>query len=85
MAEVTEVTALYLKKITTFQAEEAELWNSPKAAGSSSPASGIYRCTGCGHEIASGEGIKLPALNCHKQSDPAVAASWQLVVKTKSK
>lgn len=85
MAEVTDVTALHLKKVTVFKPEEAEIWNSAKAAGSASPASGIYRCTGCGHEITSNEGSKLPVLNCHKQSDPAIAVSWQLVVKTKSK
>lgn len=81
MAEVTEVTASYLKKVTTFKPEEAEIWNSAKAAGSSAPASGIYRCTGCGHEITSNEGSKLPSLNCHRQSDSATAVSWQLVVK----
>lgn len=41
---------------------------------------GIYRCSGCGDEIASNKGIQLPSQN-HKQHSPNQGAiRWKLLV-----
>lgn len=41
--------------------------------------SGIYRCTGCGDEIAANKGDPLPAQNRHQHKNPSVPIRWQLV------
>lgn len=41
---------------------------------------GIYRCTGCGDEIASNKGVQLPTQN-HRQHAPAQGdIRWKLLV-----
>jgi hypothetical protein len=41
---------------------------------------GIYRCVGCGDEIASNKAVQLPAQN-HKQHSPTQGAiRWKLLV-----
>ncbi|MDC8010979.1 protein L [Tahibacter soli] len=48
--------------------------------GTATPHSGIYRCTGCGDEIASNAGNPLPSQN-HKQHGVSQGAiRWQLLV-----
>lgn len=49
--------------------------------GFKAPYSGIYRCSGCGFEVASNENQPLPPQNHHHQHQPAQGAiRWQLVV-----
>ena len=85
MAEVTADTALHVKQITNTLLGGAEEWNKAYGIGSTVPASGIYRCTGCGHEITSNKGDNFPPQNRHQHSDPKVAVNWQLIVKTQTK
>lgn len=50
------------------------------APGSTAPYPGIYRCTGCGDEIAIAGGNVLPPQN-HRQHDPELGkTAWQLLV-----
>lgn len=47
------------------------------------PHSGIYRCQGCGSEIAANVGDPLPPQNRHQHSALQGAIRWQLQVWTK--
>lgn len=42
--------------------------------------SGIYRCEGCGDEIASNKGNPLPPQNHHQHSPAQGAIRWKLIV-----
>jgi len=48
--------------------------------GIPTPYSGVYRCYGCGLEIAEVKGRPLPAQNHHQHTDWSVPIRWQLVV-----
>lgn len=48
--------------------------------GIRAPRSGIYRCTGCGREVASNEGEPLPPQNNHQHAAHAGPILWQLIV-----
>jgi len=48
--------------------------------GSSTPHSGIYRCEGCGHEVASNAGNPLPPQNHHQHSTSQGNIRWQMIV-----
>jgi hypothetical protein len=47
--------------------------------GANTENSGIYRCEGCGHEIASNKGNPLPPQN-HHQHGTSAAIRWRLAV-----
>lgn len=48
--------------------------------GETPPDAGIYRCVGCGDEIASNKGVQLPTQN-HKQHSPGQGEiRWQMIV-----
>lgn len=46
--------------------------------GINAPFAGIYRCTGCGHEIGIAQGHTLPPE--HPRHPARVAIQWQLLV-----
>jgi ribosomal protein L37AE/L43A len=48
--------------------------------GASTPHSGIYRCEGCGHEIASNANNPLPPQNHHQHSTSQGSIRWRLIV-----
>ena len=48
--------------------------------GVAAPFSGIYRCFGCGREVASNEGQPLPPQNHHQHSAGQGAIQWRLIV-----
>jgi hypothetical protein len=50
--------------------------------GSPAPHSGIYRCEGCGREVASNQGQPLPPQNHHQHPYGANPIRWRLVVAT---
>lgn len=52
------------------------------APGQATPNSGIYRCYGCGHEIASNQGNPLPPQNHHQHAYHQGEIRWQLIVAT---
>jgi hypothetical protein len=44
------------------------------------PHSGIYRCEGCGREIAANKGNPLPPQNHHQHTTAQGAIRWRLIV-----
>lgn len=48
--------------------------------GETPPDNGIYRCKGCGLEIASNQGVKLPPQNHHQHSAAQGSIRWQMIV-----
>jgi hypothetical protein len=52
--------------------------------GDTTPYHGIYRCSGCGHEVVSEQGKSLPPQNHHTHST-SVAIRWQLCVYSQAK
>jgi hypothetical protein len=48
--------------------------------GATTPHSGIYRCEGCGHEIASNGGNPLPPQNHHQHTTSQGAIQWRMTV-----
>ncbi|HYD12814.1 MAG TPA: hypothetical protein VEC11_08195 [Allosphingosinicella sp.] len=48
--------------------------------GTAAPFSGIYRCMGCGSEVASNKGEPLPPQNSHQHSASEGAIRWKLIV-----
>ncbi len=53
--------------------------------GSITPDSGIYRCEGCGDEVASNKGNPLPPQNHHQHSTSQGRIRWKLIVFSQSK
>ena len=48
--------------------------------GQSAPFGGVYKCTGCGHEISTARYHSLPPQNNHQHANPFVPIRWQPVV-----
>jgi hypothetical protein len=48
--------------------------------GVSTPHSGIYRCEGCGHEVASNAGNPLPPQNHHQHGTNQGSIRWRMIV-----
>ncbi|EZI23902.1 hypothetical protein [Pseudomonas extremaustralis] len=85
MAIVTKETAKYVFHETQTILGGGD-WNDLHQIGSIVPASGIYRCEGCGDEITSNKGDKFPPQNHHQH--PTVFGpdvKWRLIVKTQTK
>jgi hypothetical protein len=53
--------------------------------GHATPHSGIYRCEGCGDEIASNVGNPLPAQNTRQHPPSAGAIRWRMIVYAQQK
>jgi hypothetical protein len=48
--------------------------------GTNTPNSGIYRCEGCGREVASNQNNPLPPQNHHQHATSQGAIRWRLIV-----
>lgn len=48
--------------------------------GATVPNSGIYRCEGCGDEIAANKGTPFPPQNHHQHSPAHGGIRWKLIV-----
>ncbi|WP_074632894.1 MULTISPECIES: hypothetical protein [Nitrosospira] len=48
--------------------------------GTTVPDAGIYRCTGCGHEIVIANGQALPMQNQHQHAFEFGMVCWELIV-----
>jgi len=57
-------------------AEYDKLYN----PGSNCSNSGIYRCEGCGHEIASNKDNPFPPQNHHQHTKDQGTIRWKLIV-----
>lgn len=60
-------------------------FDSTHKPGETTPHSGIYRCEGCGDEIASNGGNPLPPQNHHQHPTTQGAIRWKLLVYAQSK
>ncbi len=80
MATVIEQTVKYLKQ-TKPTLLGSGLWDSLHPIGATVPASGIYRCEGCGDEITSNKGDQFPPQNKHQHTNQK-KVEWRLIVKT---
>ncbi|AZE48259.1 hypothetical protein C4K04_2586 [Pseudomonas chlororaphis] len=85
MAQVTSQTALHINQIHNTLLGGAEEWSKAYGISATVPASGIYRCIGCGDEITSNKGDKFPPQNRHQHADQKAEVLWQLIVKTQTK
>jgi hypothetical protein len=48
--------------------------------GQAAPFGGIYKCTGCGHEIATAQYHSLPPQNHHQHTNRYLLIRWRPVV-----
>jgi hypothetical protein len=71
--------ALY-KYIQYLRQSSDAAFDSVHAPGHSTPHSGIYRCEGCGKEVASNGGNPLPPQNHHQHSPAQGSIRWRMAV-----
>jgi hypothetical protein len=71
--------AIY-KYNTLLSSSSSEAFDKVHSPGTAAPFSGIYRCQGCGREVASNEGQPLPPQNHHQHSTVQGAIRWRLAV-----
>lgn len=62
-----------------------ERWTKVYAVGEVAPVSGIYRCPGCGKEIAHNQDTKLPPQNHHQHQPGQGVVRWKLIVRSNTK
>jgi hypothetical protein len=62
------------------QQVQDEVFDSDHNPSLAAPRSGIYRCTGCGKEVASNQNEPLPPQNHHQHSQAQGAIRWRLIV-----
>ena len=53
-----------------------------RGAGAKAPASGIFRCQGCGREVIASKGEPLPRLDHHQHPAQLGNVRWRLAVAT---
>ena len=58
----------------------SEAFDGEHPPGYAAPFSGIYRCLGCGKEVASNQQQPLPPQNHHQHSPQQGSIRWRLVV-----
>jgi hypothetical protein len=62
------------------QKSNSEAYDNLYGPGANTPHSGVYRCMGCGREIAANKGNPLPPQNHHQHSVAQGSISWRLTV-----
>ncbi len=58
----------------------SEAFDKEYSPGATVPHSGIYRCLGCGREIASNAGDPFPPQNHHQHASSQGSIRWRLSV-----
>lgn len=71
--------ALY-KYSQYLQQSQHEAFDGSLTPGTRLNNSGIYRCEGCGDEIAANKGDPLPPQNHHQHAPSQGAIRWRLIV-----
>lgn len=69
------------KSSTYVKSSTSDVFDKLHSPGADTPHSGIYRCEGCGNEVASNKGNPLPPENNHQHTNRSVAIRWRLIVK----
>lgn len=62
------------------QKSSGDAYDSTYTPGATVPHSGIYRCQGCGREIASNKGDPFPPQNHHQHTVAQGSIRWRLAV-----
>jgi hypothetical protein len=62
------------------QASQDPAFDQIYSPGQAPPHSGIYRCEGCGDEVAANAGNPLPPQNHHQHSTQQGSIRWRLTV-----
>ena len=70
--------AIY-KNCSSLIRTEDQVFDLVHTPGTAAPHPGIYKCTGCGDEIAIAGGHTLPPQN-HRQHHTTAKIAWQLLV-----
>jgi hypothetical protein len=71
--------ALY-RYIAFLQTSTEAVYDTIFNPGQAAPVSGIYRCMGCGREVASNQNQPLPPQNHHQHTTEQGAIRWRLIV-----
>lgn len=69
----------YFKYAEAFQHASGPVFDLVFTPGRRVPYSGIYRCTGCGDEVALNKGTPFPSQNHHQHRPHYTRIRWQLV------
>jgi len=62
------------------QKSTSDAYDSIHTPGTTVPHSGIYRCQGCGREIAANQGDPFPPQNNHQHTSMQGNVRWRLAV-----
>lgn len=76
--------ALY-KNSQYISQSSSDAFDSIHKPGDTTPHSGIYRCEGCGHEVASNAGNPLPPQNHHQHTTAQGSIRWRMIVYSQGK
>lgn len=74
--------ALYRNAQLVVKADPHAAWEKVWKPGETPDHAGIYRCQGCGDEIASNKSVQLPTQNHRQHSPNQGLVRWQLLVAT---
>ncbi len=72
--------ALYRYEKFLQSSKPNDAWETLYTPGTKAPHSGIYRCEGCGDEIAANAGNPLPPQNHHQHTKEQGTIRWRLIV-----
>ncbi|WP_208152967.1 hypothetical protein U8C35_09605 [Sinorhizobium medicae] len=72
--------ALYVDGNNVKTAKPSDAFTKEWKPGQTPDHAGIYRCKGCGDEIASNKGVQLPSQNHKQHATSQGAIRWQLLV-----
>lgn len=72
------IMALYKYSNYLVKSEDAA-FDAEHSPGKAAPHSGIYRCLGCGKEVASNQNQPLPPQNHHQHSQSQGSVRWRMV------
>lgn len=70
----------FYKNASYLRQDNGNAFDQTYRPGAETPLSGIYRCTGCGHEMVSVKGHTLPPQNHHTHTLYQGDIRWQLIV-----
>jgi hypothetical protein len=71
--------AIY-KYVSYLKQMQSDAFDADNTPGTAAPYSGIYRCMGCGKEVASNQGQPLPPQNHHQHDQNRGSILWRLIV-----